>query len=400
MQKFGPIDSLSKLNRGEVIDEKSFLKKIDSGKSLRIKFGVDPTKPDLHLGHAVALWKLRELQDKGHKIIFLIGDFTAKIGDPSGRNIARPILSDNEINANTQTYLDQVGKILDIKKCEIRKNSEWYQKMDFAEVLKILGKATIAQVLEREDFSKRIKEGSDVGIHEIIYPIVQGYDSVMLKSDVEVGGQDQKLNMLMGRDLQRKYKQTEQDVLIVPLLVGTDGKKKMSKSYGNYIGLFEESEEQFGKVMSIPDSSINDYLELACNFSAIEIDDLKDRLTQGENPKIIKEVIAERVVEIYHSQPEAQKAKGMFDHVHRQKEMPDEIAQMNIDADSISIIDLLIKSELAKSKSEAVRLISQGGVKVDKEKITDDKKIIDLKNTIILQVGKLKFLKVKSGSKE
>lgn len=394
MNANGPIDPLSNRLRSEIINADSFEKKLKSSKKLRIKLGVDPTSPDLHLGHAVILWKLKDLQSQGHKIIFLIGDFTAKIGDPSGRNTARPILNDDEIEVNTRTYLDQVGKILDVDKCEIRKNSEWYKKMNFADVLKILGKSTVAQVLEREDFKLRLDEKSDIGIHEMIYPIMQGYDSVELKSDVEVGGQDQKLNMLIGRDMQRKYNQLEQDILIFPLLVGTDGKKKMSKSFGNYIGLNEKAENQFGKAMSIPDSAIEDYLELVCNFPPVEINELKSRLSEGENPKLIKEKIAQRIVELYHGREEAQKVRDDFDRVHRNKEVPEEVQEKLVEVADIGVVDALIESGLAVSRSEALRLISQGGVRVDGQKIETNSYIISLDSPVVLQVGKLKFVKL------
>jgi tyrosyl-tRNA synthetase len=239
----------------EIIDNKSYREKLES-KKLRIKMGFDPTRPDIHLGHAVGLWKLRKLQDLGHKIIFLIGDYTAKIGDPSGRNSTRPVLSDQEIKENAKTYFAQVGKILDVNKAEVRYNSEWYDKMNLNDILHLMGKFTVAQIIERDDFEKRLKMGIDVGMHEVLYPIMQAYDSVMLKADVEFGGSDQKFNMLAGRDLQRKMGQSPQDVVMVKLLVGTDGKEKMSKSLNNYIGITENENEMFGKVMSIPDGVV------------------------------------------------------------------------------------------------------------------------------------------------
>ena len=388
-------EKILKKNVLEVIEKESLLKKLESGKSLRIKLGADPTRPDLHLGHTITLRKLKEFQDLGHKIIFLIGDFTCKIGDPSGRDTTRPMLSDEEIEKNAQTYLDQVGKILDVEKCEVRRNSEWYSKMGFAEVLKFVSKITVAQVIEREDFKERLRGGSDLALQEVIYPVMQGYDSVMLKADVEIGGSDQKLNMLMGRDLQKKFNQAPQDVVTMPLLVGTDGVKKMSKSLDNYIGISDSPENQFGKTMSIPDRSIEDYLDLATNFEENKIEELKEKLRSGQNPRDIKEIIAGRIVELYCGLPEVKRAKEHFDRVFRKKELPENIKEVRVEGDEKGIIELLVETGLAQSNSRARQLIEQDGVRINGEVVSDIYKKVDLSGEKILQVGKFKFAKVK-----
>jgi len=379
------------LKTEKIIEEESLKVKLQSGKKLRVKFGADPTKPDLHLGHAVVLRVLKEFQQKGHTIIFLLGDFTARIGDPSGRDKTREPLSEAQIKENAKTYLDQVGKILDLKLCEIRRNSEWYEKMDLPKILEVLSKATLAQVIEREDFKKRLEAGADIGLHEVIYPVMQGYDSVELKADVEVGGQDQLLNMLMGRDIQKKYGYTPQDIITVPLLIGTDGKRKMSKSYGNYIGLADKPEDQFGKVMSIPDELIGSYLELVTNFDDARIKELKSELKSG-NPKNVKEQIAENVVEIYHGKDEAERAREHFNCVFRQKKTPQEMDEFKVHSNKITSI--LVETGLASSNSQAYRLIEQNGVKLDGKVVSGDNLIMEA-GAHILQVGKFKFAKIK-----
>ena len=378
----------------EIIDEKSLMIKLSGEKKLRIKLGVDPSRPDLHLGHAIVLRKLRQFQDLGHTIIFLIGDYTALIGDPSGRNTTRPILNNAEIEENTSTYLDQVGKIVDLSKCEVRRNSEWYSKMNFADILGILSKVTISNVIEREDFRNRIATHQEVAMSELIYPIMQGYDSVYLESDVEIGGQDQKLNMLMGRDLQKKMGQVPQDVITMPLLVGTDGKKKMSKSYDNYIGISEEPTSQFGKIMSIPDSAIADYIKLASNFTPEEKSTILDQLKKSDNPRDIKEALAINIVSDLHSLSEAQMARDEFIKVFRNKEIPQDIKEINLHGE-FSISQIIVESGLAESKSQARRLVEQGAVKVDSEVKKNPEEIISSENGFTLSVGKRNFIKVK-----
>ncbi len=369
------------------------LHRLEEG-SLRIKHGVDPTKPDLHLGHAVALWKLKEFQEAGHIVIFLIGDYTARIGDPSGRNTARPVLSPDEIDRNAKTYLDQVGKILDVSKCEIHHNSEWFEKMTFAELIKLLGQTTVAQIIEREDFQARLKQGIDIGTHEIIYPIMQGYDSVQLKCDVEIGGVDQKLNMLMGRDLQRKFGQTEQEVMIVPLLLGTDGVKKMSKSLGNYISIAEPATEQFGKIMSIPDSLVLDYWKLCTNASDTELESIADELKSGANPRDIKVRLAKTIVTMYHDATAADKADKNFTATFQKNELPEDLPLVPVSPNPTTLVDLLLVTRLVESKSEARRMVEQNAVKIDQQLMTDPDQQISPQAGMVVQVGKRKFAKL------
>jgi tyrosyl-tRNA synthetase len=388
------ISMITEENIAECIDAQSLRKKLESGKKLNIKLGVDPTRPDLHLGHAITLRKLKQFQELGHNVIFLIGDATTKIGDPTGRDMTRPPLTDEQIKENTKTYLDQIGKIIDPEKCEIRYNSQWYSKMTFSGLIEILGKTTVAQVIEREDFKKRMSSGHDIGLHELIYPVMQGYDSVVLHADVELGGQDQKLNILMGRDLQKKYGQQPQDILIAPLLVGTDGVKKMSKSYDNYVGFNDSPSDKYGKIMSIPDSTIASYLELATNFSKEKIENMKLEIASKKiNPMRIKEEIAFNIVEIYDGVDEAQKARENFENVFRKKEAPSEIPEISVGKDEINIIDALADFvEGIGTKSEASRLIAQGGVRVDGQIVED--KFMTLNLPVNIQVGKLKYVKL------
>lgn len=378
----------------EIIEIKSLEKALCSGKKLRIKIGVDPTSPDIHLGHAVLLRKLRDLQKEGHKIIFLIGDYTTKIGDPSGCNTTRPMLSDEEIKKNSKTYLEQVGKILDVKKTEIRRNSEWYKKMSFADILKLAGKFTVSQILERDDFEKRLKAKKDVHLHEILYPIMQAYDSVALKADVEFGGSDQRFNMLAGRELQKKMGFPPQNIVMTKLLVGLDGKEKMSKSLGNYIGISESPEVMFGKTMSISDDLILTYFELCTDLSLKEIESIENRLKKGENPRDVKFLLAEEIVEIYHGKNSATEAKEEFLNVFAKKELPTNIPEVSIEG-TFPVFMLVHKTGGTSSISDARRLVEQGGVKVDGTKITDSKAEIATHSGMIIQVGKKKFYKIK-----
>jgi tyrosyl-tRNA synthetase len=378
----------------EIINSDSLKKRMD-GKKLRIKMGLDPTKPDIHLGHAVGLWKLKKLQDAGHKIIFLIGDYTAKIGDPSGKNVTRPVLSDKEIKENAKTYIAQVGKILDTRKIEIRYNSEWFKKMNLADILQLIGKFTVAQIIERDDFSKRLKSGSDIGVHELMYPMMQAYDSVVLKADVEFGGSDQRFNILAGRDLQKKMGQLPQEVFLVKLLVGTDGKEKMSKSLDNYIGITEAPEVMFGKVMSIPDSAIAEYFFLATSLDDSEIKKYLDQLQKGENPRNIKMALAFEIVKLYHNQRLAERAKEQFIQIFSKHELPSDIPEVKIEKGNYNLSVLLVNLGAVSSNSEAKRLIEQGGVKIDEVKISDPKAEIGIIAGMIIQVGKRKFYKIK-----
>jgi tyrosyl-tRNA synthetase len=378
----------------EIIDDKNFRSKLKS-KKLRIKYGVDPTRPDIHLGHTVQLWKLKKLQKAGHKIIFLIGDYTTKIGDPSGRNSTRPVLTDEEIKENSETYFAQVGKILDIEKTEIRYNSEWYSKMDFNDILQLAGKFTVAQILERDDFNKRMVAHNDIGLHELLYPVMQAYDSVVLKADVEFGGSDQRFNMLAGRDLQKKMGLTPQDVFITDLLVGLDGKVKMSKSVGNYIGITEDANTMYGKAMSIPDELIVNYFELVTDKTEEEIAEIKTRLKNGVNPRNSKMELAYEIAKIFHGSKKADEAQNEFVSVYSDKQLPADIPKISLNYGNYGVPLLLINLGITSSNSEARRLISQGAVKIDEAKITDWKAIIGVKKGMLIQVGKLKYFKIK-----
>lgn len=375
----------------EIIELESLKKKLSSGIKLRIKMGVDPTKPDLHLGHAVGMKKLKKLQDLGHKIVFIIGDYTTKIGDPSGRNTTRPVLSDSEIAENAKTYFEQAGIILDMKKTEVRYNSEWFKKMNFNDVLQLAGKFTVAQLIERDDFSKRLKAGHEVSLHELLYPVMQAYDSVAVKSDVEIGGTDQKFNILAGRSLQKKMGQKEQDIVLIDLLVGTDGTEKMSKSLGNYIGITEKAEVQFGKVMSIPDNLIFMYFELCTDIDDEKIKEYKEDIDNGKNPKKIKEILAQSIVEIYHGKEDAEKAREQFDKVFSKREMPEKAETFIIGREE-NIIEVLDRLNVFSSKSEARRKIQEGAIKINGVKISEPTTKVE---EGILQVGKHKFYEIK-----
>ncbi|MFA5967526.1 MAG: tyrosine--tRNA ligase [Patescibacteria group bacterium] len=381
-------------NVSEIIDKSSLIKKLGGPTPLRIKLGVDPTSPDLHLGHAVSLWKLKQFQDAGHTIIFLIGDYTSKIGDPSGRNTTRPVLSDEAIEQNAKTYLEQVGKILDVSKCEIRRNGEWFAAMDLAQVIQLLAHVTITQVTEREDFTQRAKQGGEVGLHEALYSVMQGYDSVQLKADVELGGVDQKLNLLMGRDLQRKFNQPEQDIMIVPLLLGIDGVKKMSKSLGNYIGIAEPAAVQFGKIMSIPDSLMLDYWKLCTNLSDKELADMAQELKSGTNPRDIKIRLAKTIVAMYHDAVAADTAEADFIKTFQKGELPDDMPMMQVTPKPTTLVDLLVITKLVDSKSEARRMVEQKAVKIDQQLVTEPDQQINPIAGMVLSVGKRKFVKL------
>jgi len=382
-------------NVEEVIVKKHLEENLLSGKKLRIKLGADPTAPDLHLGHSVVLRKLKEFQNLGHKVVFIIGDFTAKIGDPTGRLKTRPPLSDAGIKKNAQTYFEQVGKILDIKKTEIQYNSEWFEKEGWDDVIKLTSKFTVARILERDDFARRLKEGIDIGVHEILYPIMQAYDSVQVRADVEIGGTDQKFNMLAGRDLQRKLKLPEQDIITVPLLIGLDGKEKMSKSKGNYIALFDPPDEMYGKLMSIPDSLIISYFRLLTDIEDAEIAQMETQLEDSQvNPRDLKARLAREVVTLYYNRDKALSAEKEFERIFKKKEKPTKIPEIKIEEKKLKLIDLLCKAKFTTSKSEARRLITQGGVKIDDKVIRKWNQIIKIKPRMIIQVGKRKFVKI------
>jgi tyrosyl-tRNA synthetase len=389
-------DALSLIKRGvvEIISEEELVEKIKSGEKLRVKFGADPSAPDLHLGHTVALRKLRHFQDLGHTVVFIIGDFTAMIGDPSGRSSSRKKLSRNEVMENAKTYQNQVFRILDRSKTEVRYNSEWFDKLTFEEVLNLTSKYTVARMLERDDFEKRFKSGNPISVMEFLYPLMQGYDSVVVKADVEIGGTDQKFNLLVGRDLQLEYGQKPQVVITLPLLEGIDGTRKMSKSYGNYIGIAEKPFDMFGKVMSIPDSLIFKYFELLTDTSLEEIERMKESIENGENPRNIKSLLARKIISFFYSEEESQKANEEFDKVFKYKEVPDEIDEFKLPKGKYKIVNLLPELKVLPSKSEVRRVIQGGGLYIDGRRVVDIDHEIDLDKEMIIKVGKRKFLKI------
>ena len=380
-------DALSLIRRGtnEIISEEELTKKLASGKKLRIKLGVDPTAPDLHLGHSVIINKLKVFQDLGHQIVFLIGDFTARIGDPSGRSATRPMMTEEQIMKNIKTYQDQVFKILDREKTEVVFNSKWLNALGIEGLLKLASKHTVAQMLVRDDFEKRFKADIPISIVEFMYPLLQAYDSVALQADVELGGNDQKFNLLLGRDMQRDAGQEPQVVITMPLLVGTDGVKKMSKSYNNYIALNDKPQDMFGKLMSISDELMMFYYEL---LTQENLDEIKQM-----HPKEAKMKLGSIIVERYWGKEAAENAKAEFNKIFANKDLPTEIEEFKCDKDKIKLSELLFVSKMVASKNEARRLIEQGGAKVNNEKVTTDTEI-EIKDGTILQAGKRKFKKI------
>ncbi|MFL2728088.1 MAG: tyrosine--tRNA ligase [Gammaproteobacteria bacterium] len=392
-------EALKLIKRGtdEILTEADLQKKLDSGKQLIIKAGFDPTAPDLHLGHTVLLNKLRHFQDLGHKVIFLIGDFTGQIGDPSGKNKTRPTLDADQLAENSKTYQSQVFKILKKDLTEIRFNSEWCNNLGANGLIELASKYNVARMLERDDFNKRYSSNQSIAVHEFLYPLIQGYDSVELKADVECGGTDQKFNLLVGRELQRSYDQEPQVVLTVPILEGLDGTNKMSKSLNNYIGVNENPDEMFGKIMSISDDLMWRWFELLSFITEEEISDLKNDMDAGKNPRDIKFILAEELVDRFHSNGDGKACKEAFLQRFQKGLMPDDISSIVIDieGDSMPLVNLLKTSEMVSSTSEAARLIKQGGVKIDSEKVENPKLNIKKGSEAIYQVGKRKFLKIK-----
>ncbi len=385
------IDELLTRGVSEVIEKEKLKEKLKSGKKLRIKFGIDPTGSQLHIGHAVPLQKLRQFQKAGHQVILLIGDYTATIGDPSGRNETRPPLTQEQVKKNMETYVEQASKVIDIKNIELRHNSEWYGKPDSARLfMELSSKITVARILERDDFQKRLAEGSDIAMQEIMYPLLQGYDSVALEADVELGGTDQKFNLLMGRKLQKRYDQKEQDVITVPILEGLDGEKKMSKTYGNFIGLTDKSEEMFGKIMSIPDTLILKYFELATDVSMEEIKKIEEEIQQGGNPRDYKMKLGQSLVKMYYNEEEAKKAQEYFIKTFAKKEIPTDIPEFKPSKNDI--VTVLVESKICKSTSEARQNIAQGGVKINEQKVEDIK--TEVKKGDIVQKGSRFFVKI------
>jgi len=394
------------LKRGvaEIITESELLRLLNSGRILTLKQGFDPSAPDIHLGHVVGLRKLRQFQELGHKVILIVGDWTARIGDPSGQSVTRPMLSPKEIESNAQTYMEQFFKVVDKDKTELRWQSEWFSQFTLDEVIKLTSKFTVAQLLAREDFNKRYSSGNPISLTEMLYPLLQGYDSVAIKADVEFGGIDQKFNCLVGRELQQSTGQPPQQVFLVPLLVGTDGHQKMSKSLNNHIGIAEPPREIYGKVMSIPDSLIVDYFELVTDVPEEEIAGFKEQLkTRSVNPMNLKKRLAHDIVRQFHGKQAADKAQEHFTQVFQKREIPKETLTVEL-RDTIAFGDkaeievltditkLLLEAGLVKSRTEANRLIAQGAIEVDGEKVSTS--LVSLQDGSIIKVGKRRFLRM------
>ncbi len=385
----------------EVLSTEDLLKKLEkakkTGKPLKIKAGFDPTAPDLHLGHTVLIQKMKHFQELGHEVIFLIGDFTGMIGDPTGKSETRKILTKEEVQKNAETYKEQIFKILDPEKTKIVFNSHWMEKMTSTEIIGLSGRYTVARMLERDDFQKRYQSQKPISIHEFLYPLVQGYDSVVLEADVELGGNDQKFNLLVGRDLQKSYGLEQQVVITMPLLEGTDGVQKMSKSLDNYIGITEPAREIFGKVMSISDDLMVRYYELLSNIPTEEFKELKEQMKTGElNPKEVKMRLAKEMVSRFHSREEAEAGEAEFNKIFQKKGLPDEIPEVKIhwEAEKKWIVQIIVEAGLTKGSAETRRLIKQGAVSVNDEKVIDEKLELSRIESYIIKVGKKRFVKI------
>ena len=406
--EFPPInEQMDEIRRGalELIPEEELVRKLErsakTGEPLRIKQGFDPTRPDLHIGHAVSIRKLRTFQDLGHSVIFVVGSYTARIGDPTGRSETRPRLSPEQIEANAQTYAEQVGRILDVSRARVEYNSEWLAPLDLADIIELTSTYTVARMLERDDFAKRYAENRAIALSEFLYPLMQAYDSVALRADVELGGSDQKFNLLVARTVQERYGQEPQVCLIMPLLRGTDGEQKMSKSYDNYIGITEAAEEQFGKTMSIPDSLLDEWLELVGRLSGAELDEMRQRART--EPYQTKRWLARRVVETYHSKTDAERAEAHFDRIFKQHALPEDIPEVTVPLsnpairfanDQVWLPGLLVAAGLASSNAEAARLIEQGAIAVDEQRVTDRSAAIPARSGVVLRRGRRQFARV------
>lgn len=390
---------LMELLRGtdEVISPEELEKKLALKRPLRIKAGFDPTAPDLHLGHTVLLTKMRQFQQAGHEILFLIGDFTGLIGDPSGRNVTRPPLSAEDVQKNAKTYQEQVFKILDPEKTKVMFNSAWYGQKKAEDMLRLAGTYTVARMLERDDFSKRFRENQPIGVHEFLYPLLQGHDSVEMRADVELGGTDQRFNLLIGRELQKQAGQPPQIVMLMPLLEGLDGVKKMSKSLGNYIGITESPQEMFGKMMSLSDTIMWRYFELLSDKTLQEIKKMKHGVEEGENPRDIKVILAKEIVTRYHSMQAANEAEADFVARFRNKALPEDVETTEIKSEqaTMAIGYLLKHAGLVPSTAEALRMIEQGAVRIDGERVTDSQLQLSIGSEHLYQVGKRRFARVK-----
>ena len=398
MNEMTQTDALDLIRRGanELLIEAELKQKLALNRPLRIKAGFDPTAPDLHLGHTVLLNKMRQLQDLGHHALFLISDFTGMIGDPTGKNTTRPPLSREQVLENAQSYRDQVFKVLDPEKTEIVFNSTWMDKFSAVDLIRLAATHTVAQMLERDDFSKRYKNSQPIAIHEFIYPLVQGYDSVALKADLELGGTDQKFNLLMGREMQRHYGQPAQCILTMPLLEGLDGVNKMSKSLDNYIGITDAPQQMFGKLMSISDVLMWRYLELLSFRSMSDIAIRRAEVENGRNPRDVKVLLAQEIVTRFHSRQDAENALAEFEARFRQGVLPDDMPEINVAASggNIAVPQLLKQADLVSSTSEAIRMIAQGAVKLDGERVNDKADVVEAGRVVVAQVGKRKFARI------
>ncbi len=391
-------DALHIIRRGadEVLPEEELVAKLRKGRPLRVKLGMDPTAPDLHLGHTVVINKLRQFQDLGHHVQFLIGDFTGMIGDPSGRNATRPPLSPEQIAENARTYQEQVFKILDPDRTEILFNSKWMNELGAAGMIRLAATHTVARMLERDDFAKRFRANQPIAIHEFLYPLAQGYDSVAMRSDVELGGTDQKFNLLVGRELQKHWGQEPQVILTMPLLEGLDGVNKMSKSLGNYVGITESPQEQFGKLMSISDTLMWRYYELLSFRTTAEIESLREQVEGGRNPRDVKVMLAQEIVARFHSHAAAERALAEFEARFREGALPEDMPEVTLETagGELLITQVLKQAGLTASTSEAMRMIDQGGVRIDGERVADKARALARGTTAVLQVGKRKFARV------
>ena len=391
-------DQLEIIQRGadEILVEKDLIARLKEGRPLRIKAGFDPTAPDLHLGHTVLINKLRQFQDLGHEVLFLIGDFTGMIGDPTGKSATRPPLTQQDVEQNSETYQQQIFKILDKEKTKVVFNSQWMGKMSGVDMIKLAASSTVARMLERDDFSKRYKGGQSIAIHEFLYPLIQGYDSVEMQADVELGGTDQKFNLLMGRQLQEQHGQKPQCVLTMPILEGLDGVQKMSKSLNNYIGIADEPKDMFGKIMSISDDLMWRYFELLSFRPMSEIEGFKQEMEQGKNPRDIKFLLAEEIITRFHNEAEATAAREGFIAQFAKNKIPDDIPELSFEApaEGYPIANLLKDAGLCGSTSDAMRMIQQGAAKIDGEKVTDKSVKIKKGTDGVFQVGKRKFAKL------
>ncbi len=383
--------------------EKRLAESIEQNRPLRVKQGFDPTSPDIHLGHTVGIRKLRQFQDLGHKIVLIVGDYTAMVGDPSGQSATRPQLTYDDIMQNAETYQEQFFKILDKSKTEVRFNGEWFKQMEFSEVMHLATKYTVARMLERDDFTKRLRRGTPISIHELFYPLLQGYDSVAIKADVEIGATEQTFNLLAGRTIQEAYGVRPQLVLTMPILVGLDGEKKMSKSLGNYIGVDEPAREIFGKVMSLPDKLIYSYYELATDVDEQMLKQVSEQLKNSDvNPRDVKMELGEHLVDMYHPAGSGRTAREEFERIFSQKKLPDDIPEINIeqlkklelDPTRVYLVHLMARAKLSKSNGEARKLISAGAVTLDGTRITDPDYEFGLEREMVLKVGKRRFLKL------